>query len=90
MDSYFYIIEIFHRLGWDLILSLPDYYFPHLVREFYANMDHKDGYNGWYLGTHVGGHEIRITRDRLTTVLGYHDDGLDVDSMLKFHWNGDW
>lgn len=80
VDSYFHIADMFQRLGQDPTLSLPNYYFPHLVCEFYANMDGKSEYNGWYIRTHVRGREIQFTRDHLAALLGYRDDGLDIDS----------
>lgn len=74
VDSYFHVMQIFQRLDWDPILSLLDYYFLHVVREIYTNMDEKNEHSGWYLRTHVWEHEIRVTRDYLDVLLGCRND----------------
>lgn len=70
MDKHFHITETFARLGWGPILYLPCYFYPHLIREFYANIKDKDKHSSSVLVTIVRGRKIRLTRRGLAEILG--------------------
>lgn len=84
VDAYFHVTEFFVKLGRDPILWLPPYICPHLVKEFYANIEEKDSHSGSYFETTIRGRRIELSRRGLARLLGYHDERERVALTKRF------
>ncbi|OMO93852.1 reverse transcriptase [Corchorus capsularis] len=59
------ITAAFEHFGWAPVLNLPTYYYPRLVREFYANMKERTILDCFELTSTVQGIDIKITPEYL-------------------------
>ncbi|XP_027125024.1 uncharacterized protein [Coffea arabica] len=84
VENAFQISEAFDQLGWAPILRLPVYYYPELVREFYANIINKAKHSGEKVESFVRGTRIVLSRQRLAAILGCRDEGPAVDLKKGF------
>ncbi|XP_071927454.1 uncharacterized protein [Coffea arabica] len=79
IEMVYRISEAFAQFGWALILTLPDHYYPDLVREFYANIESKARHSGEMVKSWVCERRIVLSHQDLAAILGCMDDGRPVD-----------
>lgn len=85
VNAEFKLTEAFDILGWGPILTLPDHYYPQLVKEFYANVVNKSGHSGENIRSYVRGRRIEVERSTLAQLLGVRNTGPAVDLKKEFH-----
>lgn len=68
----------FGRIGWEPILHLYGNYSPDLVKEFYANMNHKIDKDFPTIIPSVKGVRIVLDKKRLSRILSIRDEGESV------------
>ena len=73
VEMVYRISEAFDQLGWVPILTFPTYYYPDLVREFYANIEYKARHSGEMVEFWVRGRRIVVLREHLAAILGCSD-----------------
>ncbi|GAB2290576.1 hypothetical protein Dimus_024857 [Dionaea muscipula] len=57
-------------MGWGSFLSLPDKFYPMVVRHFYCNHTWTNGHHGIELHSYFLGHRLKITRPLLAHWIG--------------------
>ncbi|XP_071932873.1 uncharacterized protein [Coffea arabica] len=84
VEMMYNISEAFAQQGWAPILTLPNHYYPDLVREFYANIESKARHSGEIVESWVRGRRITLSCQDLAAILGCMDDGRPVDLKKEF------
>ena len=83
VDTEFGISDSFNRLGWGILLRLPNEYYPQLVREFYANSEDKNDKNAVNFISMVKGRRIELTDAVLSELLDVEDNGPRINQSGK-------
>ncbi|XP_027178132.1 uncharacterized protein LOC113777297 [Coffea eugenioides] len=90
VDAHYHISTAFKRLGWENILQLPKYYYPNLVREFYANVENKQSHSGNLIVSWVRGRKVVLNREALRCFVQLIDEGEDVKLTKEFKARDPW
>ena len=89
IDNSFHLHEAYGGLGWHRLLTLEGPYYPELVRQFYANLEHKDKKTKPTLVSWVKGVQITVTCELLQNMLGLPSIGesfhINKDFMTSDH-----
>ena len=84
VDAHYKVSAAFARLGWENILQLPRYYYPNLVREFYANVEDKPGHRANKIVSWVRGKRVIIKKEAIGKFIRVKNDGEDMKLTKEF------
>lgn len=73
------------RIGWDSMLQFPEYIYPNLVKEFYANVVDKDKYNGNFIESYIRGRHLALGWIIIAEALGCWNGDSDVKLRKGFY-----
>ena len=64
-DNEYHFHDLFTKFGWGRMLDFPIYYYPSLVHQFYANIEHKNRFSSVIVDSFVKGKRITLIRQFL-------------------------
>ncbi|GAB2286386.1 hypothetical protein Dimus_020801 [Dionaea muscipula] len=67
---HFLLNDFVNAMGWGAMLTLPDKFYPMIIRTFYCNLTWTNGHHGIELHSYFLGNRLKITRPLLARWIG--------------------